>query len=194
VWLFQSIGAFPDKFDQAPGPVYGAGILLLGGLLVAAMVRGRPGGRLQLLAVGLVALGVPLAISIATYGRLGPVWQGRYAWPYAGGVLVLAGVLLDRRPPRLRPALVAILLVLGVLLQVPGPLSVMAPVGSAAAWTDPHRWLVAALVVAALGLWTAAAASQWRMPAAELAADASDLPPIASSGQQVTGLPEMVAP
>ena len=33
-WVFQTVGAFPDKTDAAPVPVYAAALLLMGGLLL----------------------------------------------------------------------------------------------------------------------------------------------------------------
>lgn len=156
IWVMQSIGAFPDKLDAAPGVVYGSALFSLGGVVLLALTWSDLRSRLLLVAVAVSSLAVPLLFTLQTVSRLGSVWQGRYAWPYAGGVLVLAGVLLEASGRRLPRVALAPLLLVVLLMQLPGPLTAF-PKGSGPGSTAATRpWLVGAFVFAALTLWLVA--------------------------------------
>ncbi len=163
LWVFQTVGAFPDKFDLAPQVVNATALLLIGGLLAWALVRGDARPRLVLAAVVLTSFALPFAITVRTYAQVGPVWQARYTWPFACGALMLAGQVLDRRDARLSPrALTALVVVSFVLVQLPGPLSVLFDESRTSPWAGSSSWLlpfpgaVAAAVTCALAAWLAA--------------------------------------
>lgn len=73
---------------------------LLVGALVATASRLRDGvstARPLVVLVGLLATCVllPVAVTIAGDRSYGPGWQGRYIWPLAIGLPLLAGIILD---------------------------------------------------------------------------------------------------
>ena len=98
VWVLQSIAAAPGRRDPAPGVVY----LLVGGVLLAVLVAALRCAdrrlRTVLLLVAAASLAGPFAVTLRTYRDLGVVWQGRYGMPLSLGVLLLAGLALDRSP------------------------------------------------------------------------------------------------
>jgi hypothetical protein len=169
LWVLQSIGAFPDKIDPAPSLVYGAGLLLFLALTAWAFVRAGRLRRLSLLGVAVVAAGIPFLITLQTYSQLGPVWQGRYAWPYACGVVLLAAAILDETDAPLPSYLVLPGLAVLVMLHLPGPLSVLkherktSPLAHSDIWISHSPVLVGALVLAGLGAWA------WGLGSARLA-------------------------
>lgn len=163
LWVPQTIGVFPDKFDLAPYLMYAAALAVMGGLLVAAWRRATVRTRTALLAVSLVSVALPFAFTVTTYATLGPVWQGRYTWPYACGVLLVAGLALDAaRVPLSRTAITWSVLVGLLLVQLPGPVSLLldearsGPMRGSSAWWLPYPGVVAGLVVSALLLWLVA--------------------------------------
>ena len=52
--------------------------------------------RTAILLVVAIAVLIPSAVTVATYASVGLVWQGRYTYPVSMGVLILAGLALDR--------------------------------------------------------------------------------------------------
>ena len=160
LWVLQSIGAFPDKGDAAPGPVYLAAVLLMGSLLVRAIRRAELRTRLVLSGVIFASVLVPFAFSVRTYSHLGAAWQGRYTWPYACGVLVLVGLSLDlRSTPLSRPAVASVTLGVMAAIHLPGPLAVLhqeiltSPLSGTAQWRLPPTWLLVAITMTALLLF-----------------------------------------
>lgn len=108
-WFLQSLAAFPMRDEPAPPVVYVTAGLVVLGLLAAGFVRADRRGRLVLLVAFGLALLIPIGLTVLTYDAAGVIWQGRYGWPVSMGVVLLAGALLDRRPPVHRwtgPALV----------------------------------------------------------------------------------------
>lgn len=153
----RSLGLLPERLAEMVGVlgwsdvslprVLVAGWLLAVGVLVVAALRGSD-RRFQLvlvlLAVGVVAL--PVAADLRSVQDIGFVWQGRYTLPMAVGLPLVAGAVLDERPPsgvatRWSVAVLA-LLVVGHLVAL---LAVARRFGSGAdaAWTrslDPMSW------------------------------------------------------
>jgi hypothetical protein len=80
VWLLQSIGAFPNKVDAAPGIVYGTAFLLLASALSGALWYANARERLLLCGLTLLTVAVPVVISARTFSQLGPV--GKVATPF----------------------------------------------------------------------------------------------------------------
>jgi Predicted membrane protein (DUF2142) len=163
LWLLQSIGAFPDKIDSAPGPVYSAAILLMVGLAACAARVGTVRHRLVLAAVCLLSALVPFLITLRTYSHIGPVWQGRYAWPYACGAIMVIALILDERSVRQPRGRLAPMLLGGLaFMQVPGPVAVLhkelrdSALAGTSEWHAPSAVLIVVLVVAALTAWSSA--------------------------------------
>ena len=94
VWILQSIGAFPLRGQPAPLVVY-AVFLILWLPLIAAGLR-LTTRRGPMVFVGVLSLLIPVALTLVSHRELGPAWQGRYGYPLSMGVLLLAGLALDR--------------------------------------------------------------------------------------------------
>lgn len=156
-WVLQAIGAFPDKRDPAPGIVYLVALLLMGALLVRAIRRSDRPTRLVLLGVMAMSALVPFMITVSTYALVGPEWQGRYTWPYACGVLVLIGLVLElTRTPVSGAVLASVTLGVMAVIHLPGPLAVVrdeirtSPLSGTSQWAAPAPWLLVAMTAGAL--------------------------------------------
>jgi hypothetical protein len=161
-WFLQSIAAFPDKTDAGPGAVYAVGVGLVLGMLGLGFFRARSALRLQVVLVSVLAVAVPCTLSALTYARLGPVWQGRYALPFALGVLLVASLGLDETRRRLpAAALLPLVVALGVE-QAMGPVSVLvaerrtSPLAGSSAWLGGSVGVVLPLVLLGVIAWVAA--------------------------------------
>lgn len=112
-WILSSIGAFPYRDQPAPLAVHLLVLCVLVTLLVAALRRGAGQGRGALGLALVLTLAVPSVLVAVTLQERGGVWQGRYSLPFVVGVMMLAGLVLDRtrwrsEPPDLRPPLLAV--------------------------------------------------------------------------------------
>ncbi len=96
VWLLQMIAAFPLRGNAASPGVYLSYGLVLSFILVLGVAKAR--GRLKALLVSMIVVVVtmPIAITFLTADTQGVIWQGRYQLPWAVGVLIVAGISLDR--------------------------------------------------------------------------------------------------
>lgn len=106
LWFFQAIAAFPVRNEQAPTVVYAAGFAVLITLFALALrYADRAVCRTILVTFGLAYL-LPVVMELQVYSESGAIWQGRYGWPYAAGVVLLSGYALDRAAslPRWAPA------------------------------------------------------------------------------------------
>jgi len=112
-WILGSIGAFPYRDQPAPLAVHVLVLVVLLTLLVVAVRRGAGRGRGALLLAASMSLLVPsLLVAVTLEGR-GGIWQGRYSLPFVVGVMMLAGLVLDRvrwrtQPDDARPQLLAV--------------------------------------------------------------------------------------
>jgi hypothetical protein len=159
-WFLQSLAAFPLRNEPAPPVVYlTAGLALLALVVVGVRQTDRRGRLTMLLTFGL-ALVLPVGLTVMTYETAGVIWQGRYGWPLSMGVLLLAGALLDRRPPS-HPVVEPALVLGGVLWAVAHVVSVTdlridegkgILAGDDRWWTLPP-WALALLTVAGLACW-----------------------------------------
>lgn len=163
LWFLQSIAAFPDRTEPAPGLVYVA--VAVPWFVVGALAwhLGSPRYRLALvIIVGLSTL-IPVAFMVHTYSSAGTLWQGRYTYPYAMGFLLICGAVLDRSDAtRLRTivfqrwSVVAVAFTSATALVI-GQLGVLtderasSPSVAAGQWTAPDAWVVAALSVVGVG-------------------------------------------
>ncbi len=163
LWLLQSIAAFPRRSEPAAPIVYVVWGLMLTALFVVAASRAGRRHRIALLMGLAVSIAVPAALTLVTYSRLGPVWQGRYGMPYMLGVALLAGLCLDAgatRRPRVgvvAAALAAMLVGHAVsILGVFGKEQRHSPLAGTEAWITVPPWTLLALVCLALVCWTGA--------------------------------------
>ncbi len=100
LWFLQVIYAAPFRNNPATPDVYAAGLVLFTFLLLPLALSRVP--RLRGAAI-VASAGALLVGLLYTYSRLptaGTLWQGRYSWCVALGVLLLAGLALEHRPIR----------------------------------------------------------------------------------------------
>ncbi len=124
-WILGSIGAFPFRDQPAPLQVYVLALLVLLTLLVAAVRRGAGVGRRAVVLGTALFFLVPSVLVAITLQERGGMWQGRYSLPFTAGILMLAGLVLDRvrwrsNPRDLRPHVLAL-----VMLAVAQAISVV---------------------------------------------------------------------
>jgi hypothetical protein len=163
LWPLQTIGAFPMRNDNAPLVVYAVVLLALTLLLVAfgrrVSFRSREGLAMALV-VGLSFV-VPAYLTMRTFHQIGAAWQGRYASPFAVGLVLIAGAALDRRgtgSSRLRTG-VAIGAGALVVAELVSQWSVMTtqranhPLVVVTGWNPPSEVLLVLLSVAAAVCW-----------------------------------------
>jgi hypothetical protein len=154
VWVLQTIAAAPGRADPAPVATY----LLCGALLVALWRGGsraaEPRLRRALAFVAVTSLAGPLLLTLHTYRDVGVIWQGRYGMPFSAGLLVLAGLALDRRRATgPRPPVRVLLGTAFVTGQLVAVLAVLAqqrrvsPSVATGSWSPPAWWLVVALTL-----------------------------------------------
>ena len=106
-WILSSIGAFPYRDQPAPLAVHALVLLVMVALLVLAVRRGDGTERRAVVLAAVMCLAVPSVLVALTLQERGGVWQGRYLLPFMVGVVVLAGLVLDRARWR-GPTLVAV--------------------------------------------------------------------------------------
>jgi hypothetical protein len=164
LWIFQSIAAFPLRDEPAPLLVYGLSLTTLVVLGAAALRHGRSRDRWLLVGVSFAALAVPFVITLTTVEVAGTFWQGRYSLPYAFGVVLVAGVILDRQSLSRRST--RVVLILGACT-----ISIVHGLGAAAvhvrelrvgvlagnpAWITVPTWVIIVMIVSGVALWTLA--------------------------------------
>lgn len=151
LWVFQSIAAFPARNELAPLPLYA--IALVAWWLLGALAFRVADRRLRIVSFGVlvVALVVPIAITLATFDALGSAWQGRYSYPYAMGIVLLCGLALDRVTARPSVLPLPVAGAVMVTTQLIGQLKVLSvelansPQAGTPAWPAPAPWLVVLL-------------------------------------------------
>ncbi len=124
-WILGSIGAFPFRDQPAPIWVYVCALLVLVTLLVEAVRRGAGSGRRAVVLAIVLFFVVPSVIVALTLKTHGGVWQGRYSLPFTAGVVMLAGLVLDRVRWRSEPRDARRVLVALTLLAVAQVVSVV---------------------------------------------------------------------
>ncbi|MBA8803991.1 hypothetical protein FB382_002282 [Nocardioides ginsengisegetis] len=100
VWMLQIVGAFPLRDEPAPTAVYPMVLVVVIGMLLATFVKGRGRRRWPVLAAVVVAMVLPVVLTLATLSTRGAIWQGRYELPFVMGILLLAGLTMDHRAAR----------------------------------------------------------------------------------------------
>ncbi len=114
-WILGSIGAFPFRDQPAPLEVYVLALLVLITLVVAAVRRGAGAGRRAIVLGTVLFFLVPSVLVAITLEDRGGMWQGRYSLPFTAGILMLAGLVLDRlrwrsHPRDIRPQALAVVM------------------------------------------------------------------------------------
>ena len=110
LWPLQAIAAFPYRDNPGSFIVYPVVLVVFLALVAAALRCGSRRDRFALVGTLVMSLAIPLAITAATYGGRGAMWQGRYGLPYSVGTVLVAAWVLDRRlraTARVFPAVVA---------------------------------------------------------------------------------------
>ena len=131
-FLREAVGVF-GSLDQ-PAPAVAVALWAVATVVVVAVAVGlvdrRP--RRLTLCLGLVALGVPIAVDAFDVPSIGFDWQGRYSLPfYAGVVLVAAANARARTVPRWWP-LIAVAVVVAHVLAFAGTAARLADGGPGA--------------------------------------------------------------
>ena len=157
-WFRGSIGAFPFRNQPAPVVVHLLVQVVVLTLLIAAVRRGARHGRLAVVLAAALCLVVPSVLVAITLEDRGGMWQGRYSLPFAAGVTMLAGLVLDRvrwrtgtrdvRPQALAVAMVALAHVISVvhvqLAELDRPVS-----SGDSAWFHPPTFVTGLLMTLA---------------------------------------------
>ena len=123
-WILGNIGAFPYRDQPAPLEAYVLVLLVMLTLLVASIRHGAGVGRRAVVLAVVLALAVPSVLVAITLQERGGMWQGRYSLPFTAGIVMLAGLVLDRvrwrsNPPDLRPpALALVMLAVAQIISV----------------------------------------------------------------------------
>lgn len=113
-WTLQMVAAFPLRRETAHPVVYFSASLVILFLLVGGIVKARGRDKLVLVALVFLTVLIPIVMTVLTVSTQGLIWQGRYALPWAVGIMIVAGIHLDRgeflAAERGRPILLAGLL------------------------------------------------------------------------------------
>lgn len=151
LWVMQSIGAFPYRNQMAPLVVYVLAGTALTAVVIIAVRRSAGRVRAALVLAVLLSMTLPIALTLATMEGRGNIWQGRYGWPLAVGIVLLACWILDRaETPAPRAVLTAVVVALAAA-HVVGMLNVLADERSrdvgdlVAGWTGPPALLIVTL-------------------------------------------------
>jgi len=173
-WILQSIASFPLRNEQAPTVVYVLGLIVFCSVVgLALRIAGRR-MRIGIVLTCAMALLTPAILTWATYSQMGAVWQGRYTLPYAVGVILLAGVVLDedaRFSQKVAVPLAAITFLAGHLVSVMNVLLEEredSPLAGTGAWMMPPAWVVVLLTVAGATAWLFAVWAKQTAPASPM--------------------------
>lgn len=100
LWVFQAIGAIPFRDQYVPTFVFAMSLVVFGFLLFFGLRLATWRQRSVILGIGVAFFAVPVVLTIASYHSLGVAWQGRYSLPFACGIVLLAGWVLEDADPR----------------------------------------------------------------------------------------------
>jgi hypothetical protein len=97
LWFLQVISGVPFRNTPATFDVYVAGLIVFAFLLLPLLRCRTPRVRMAAITTVVSALGVAIWYTYSRLPTAGPLWQGRYAWCLALGVVLLAGLALEDR-------------------------------------------------------------------------------------------------
>lgn len=161
LWFFQSMAAFPTRNEPAPTIVYAGGAVAFFAFVGWAALRSSARTRLGMVSTSLLALGVPYALTVATVGVAGTVWQGRYTLPFAFGVVLVAGLGLEQAQASARPA-PPLVMILGTAIAAVHAVSVVSvqrletagsPLSGDPRWFSAPIWLSGLVAMMGVGCW-----------------------------------------
>lgn len=176
LWPLQSIAAFPYRDQMGALIVYPVVGALVVGLVIVAVRAGTRHEGYVLLASVLIAVTLPVALSLLTLKSTGVIWQGRYGLPYAVGFVLIGGVIMGRHFSRptlpwslIIPALLgyAVAIVACLLKVLDAEMRDNAASASDPAWQEPGAVLLSALVGLAVALFAAALSGRATAPETE---------------------------
>jgi len=98
LWPLQSIATLQMRNNAAPIGAYAVAAALMTVFVLLAWRAGRRAERVSIAAIALASLAIPIAATIVAYPRLASAWQGRYGLALALGIIVVATVVLARKP------------------------------------------------------------------------------------------------
>ena len=162
-WFLQSIGAFPLRDQPTHVSVYAAFFLL--GAAGVGWAFWKADRRLRL-AMGFVlaaSIAVPAVTTWQTFESYGRAWQGRYGLPFSLGLVLLAGLALERAQAKFPTRGLAACAVVYAVGQVGGPVDVLhreidtSPMSGTGDWVHLSVWWTAVLAATgALVMWLGA--------------------------------------
>ncbi len=165
LWPLQAVAAAPMRNE--PGAI-GTYAIFLALIVVLLLIALRTAGLRSRVAAGVLGVAatsylVAVALSVRAYAEIGDAWQGRYAMPFAVGILLLSGWRLDESStPRLPawPAVAgAVAVVAAHLLTVVHVTRTEAAnpaLVEATGWHRPSTLLLALLGLVAAAAWSGA--------------------------------------
>jgi hypothetical protein len=160
VWNLQMIAAFPLRNQQGALVIYPVVLFLVGAIVSIAIARSGKGFRTAIVLSVAVTVLLPVALTLATMGDRGVIWQGRYLLPFGVGVVLLSGFALartNRGGVGLRSIVPAALgLAAGVAACLVKVRNDEVAYGTESAWPTPPAYLLLILAVVALGAMAAA--------------------------------------
>jgi hypothetical protein len=181
LWVLQTIGSVPFRNQYAPVPVFAISLVLFLFFLVLALRFATRPQRVVVLSMIVVFFVVPTVLTIVTFDELGAAWQGRYALPFACGLALLSGWILDAQHERLRvtkalPGLTAVGFGVAQAIAIYGVVNVQRPGWPPHdTWTAPGEVLIISLsAVATLLLCLAVMQLHRAVPTAALVPSGSD--------------------
>jgi hypothetical protein len=162
LWFLQVISGVPFRNTPAPFDVYMAGLVLFAFILLPMTVARTPRIRLSAALILISSLGVAIWYTYSRLPTSGTLWQGRYAWCLALGVVLLAGVALEDRRLQVTKTLGLIFGVPALFLMQLRTLDFVLRIERresplvGGAWSDPSLAVVIVLAALGLGTWTLA--------------------------------------
>lgn len=90
----QTIGVLGWLDTRLPAPVIAVGMVLIIGVVLAALIHGDR--RMRLVVAGLAVVWIVYPVAYTTMARTPLNWQGRYNLPLLGGLMLLAAELVRR--------------------------------------------------------------------------------------------------
>lgn len=96
LWVLQTIGGVPFRNLPVPLPVFAIGLASGGLLMVVAFLSGTRRTRFAQLVIAGITILLPLPLTVVAYPHVGFAWQGRYALPYAFGLILLSASVISR--------------------------------------------------------------------------------------------------
>lgn len=95
LWVFQAIGSIPFRNQHVPNIVFATSLTLFGLMILGAFRSCSGRQRAIMVWISCVFFAVPAVLTVISFHSLGLAWQGRYALPFACGLPLVAGWILE---------------------------------------------------------------------------------------------------